>query len=214
MRGLGFWIADFGLRNRGARVPRVPRPAPRRPIPSGPPFRTPHLATGKRLLPQFPPIFVRCRFRADAARVHVNGSRISAYWFDGKPFAGQVCGHGQKVACRISRGGVSCDEPRGPSGGNFPGGPGSGVIPGLQGRREGDAKKVKVARRLRQETTMTLSWVAERFKLERAGPLASLLRKAKVNKICECAGLTRSWGTAPERERIMRICDCAGLTPL
>jgi hypothetical protein len=88
-------------------------------------------------------------------------------------------GHGQKVACRISWGGVSCDESRGLAGGDFPGGPGSGVIPGLEGRRKGDAKKVKVARRLRQETTMTLSWIAERLKMGRAGSLGNLLRNVK-----------------------------------
>jgi hypothetical protein len=49
----------------------------------------------------------------------------------------------------------------------------------LEGRRKGDAKKVKVARRLRQETTMTLSWIAERLKMGRAGSLGNLLRNAK-----------------------------------
>ncbi len=49
----------------------------------------------------------------------------------------------------------------------------------LEGRRKGDAKKVKVARRLRQETTMTLSWIAERLKMGRAGSLGNLLRNVK-----------------------------------
>jgi hypothetical protein len=35
---------------------------------------------------------------------------------------------------------------------------------------------VAVARRLRQETTMTLNWIAERLNLGAAGSLASLLR--------------------------------------
>jgi hypothetical protein len=48
----------------------------------------------------------------------------------------------------------------------------------LEVRRKGDAKKVKKARRLRQETTMTLSWIAERLKMGRAGSLGNLLRNA------------------------------------
>jgi hypothetical protein len=32
-------------------------------------------------------------------------------------------------------------------------------------QRKGDRRKVRVARRLRQETTMTLQWIADRLKM-------------------------------------------------
>jgi len=35
----------------------------------------------------------------------------------------------------------------------------------LELTRKGDRRKVKIARRLRQETTMTLKWIAERLKM-------------------------------------------------
>ena len=35
----------------------------------------------------------------------------------------------------------------------------------LAERRKGDPGKVRVARRLRQETTMTLAWIAERLQM-------------------------------------------------
>jgi len=35
----------------------------------------------------------------------------------------------------------------------------------LEGLRKGDRRKVKIARRLRQETTMTLKWIADRLKM-------------------------------------------------
>jgi len=37
-------------------------------------------------------------------------------------------------------------------------------------------EKVALARRLRQETTMTLNWIAQRLNLGAAGSLANLLR--------------------------------------
>ena len=39
--------------------------------------------------------------------------------------------------------------------------------------------KVVLARRLRQETTMTLNWIAQRLKMGAAGSLANLLRDAE-----------------------------------
>jgi len=45
--------------------------------------------------------------------------------------------------------------------------------------RKGDAVKVRLARRLRQETTMTLSWIAKQLHMGTAGSLANLLRKTK-----------------------------------
>jgi hypothetical protein len=46
----------------------------------------------------------------------------------------------------------------------------------LAQRRKGDAQKLKMARRLRQETTMTLTWIASRLSMGAAGSLANLLR--------------------------------------
>ncbi len=49
----------------------------------------------------------------------------------------------------------------------------------LEGRRKGDAKKVKVAQRLRQKTTMILNSIAERLKMGKAGFLGNLIRNVK-----------------------------------
>ena len=49
----------------------------------------------------------------------------------------------------------------------------------LTPRRKGDAVKVRLARRLRQETTMTLSWIAKRLHMGAAGSLANRLRNTK-----------------------------------
>ena len=49
----------------------------------------------------------------------------------------------------------------------------------LAERRKGDSQKVALARRLRQETTMTLHWIAHRLNMGTAGSLANLLRDAK-----------------------------------
>jgi len=49
----------------------------------------------------------------------------------------------------------------------------------LQARRKGDKEKVKVARRLRRETTMTLAWIAQRLAMGAAGYLAQCLRQAR-----------------------------------
>jgi hypothetical protein len=43
---------------------------------------------------------------------------------------------------------------------------------------QGDAQKLKPARRRRQETTMTLQWISNRLHLGVAGCLANLLRGA------------------------------------
>jgi len=51
----------------------------------------------------------------------------------------------------------------------------------LAQRRKGDAQKLKLARRLRQETTMTLKWIAQRLNMGAAGSLANLLRDAEKN---------------------------------
>jgi len=52
----------------------------------------------------------------------------------------------------------------------------------LARRRKGDRQKVKLARRLRSETTMTLRWIAERLHMGTAGHLANCLRTPKPNQ--------------------------------
>ena len=46
-------------------------------------------------------------------------------------------------------------------------------------RRKGDGEKVRIARRLRKETTMTLDWTAERLNMGAAGYAAHCLRQAR-----------------------------------
>jgi len=46
----------------------------------------------------------------------------------------------------------------------------------LQSRRKGDPEKVKLARRLRAETTMTLAWVAQALEMGRWGYVSHLLK--------------------------------------
>jgi len=48
----------------------------------------------------------------------------------------------------------------------------------LAQRRKGDAQKLKIAQRLRRNTTMTLNWIAKRLSMGAASSLANLLRKA------------------------------------
>ena len=48
----------------------------------------------------------------------------------------------------------------------------------LARRRKGDPVKVKVARRLRGETTMTLDWIAQKLVMGTAGYAANCLRAA------------------------------------
>jgi hypothetical protein len=47
----------------------------------------------------------------------------------------------------------------------------------LAQQRKGDAANVRIARRLRAETTMTLNWIAKELNMGAAGSLANLLRK-------------------------------------
>ena len=49
----------------------------------------------------------------------------------------------------------------------------------LAQRRKGDKEKVKIAGRLRGETTMTLNWIAERLAMGVGGYAAQCLRAAK-----------------------------------
>jgi hypothetical protein len=45
----------------------------------------------------------------------------------------------------------------------------------LEQRREGDVEKIKMAQRLRRETTMTLAWIAERLRMGTKSHLAHLM---------------------------------------
>ena len=49
----------------------------------------------------------------------------------------------------------------------------------LAARRKGDREKVKIARRLRGETTMTLEWIAARLHMGTAGYAAHCLRQTQ-----------------------------------
>jgi len=53
----------------------------------------------------------------------------------------------------------------------------------LAGRRKGNPQKIRIAKRLRSETTMTLEWVAERLKMGAPTHLAILdgLRHGKAD---------------------------------
>lgn len=47
----------------------------------------------------------------------------------------------------------------------------------LQGRRKSDPQKVRIAARLRRETTMTLEWIADRLRMGAATHVACLLHR-------------------------------------
>jgi ABC-type Na+ transport system ATPase subunit NatA len=47
---------------------------------------------------------------------------------------------------------------------------------------KGAQRKLKVARRLREETTMTLEWIAERLRMDTAGHLSHLLYWERTTK--------------------------------
>jgi REP element-mobilizing transposase RayT len=56
----------------------------------------------------------------------------------------------------------------------------------LQGRRKSDPQKVRIAARLRRETTMTLKWIADRLWMGAATHVASLLqRQSQKGSTCE-----------------------------
>ena len=52
----------------------------------------------------------------------------------------------------------------------------------LARRRKGDAEKVALAQRLREETTMTLAWIAERLQMGSKTHLAHLLYWQRRNR--------------------------------
>jgi len=49
----------------------------------------------------------------------------------------------------------------------------------LERRRKGDREKVRIARRLRTETTMTLNWISKRLKMGAGGHVANCLRNTE-----------------------------------
>jgi hypothetical protein len=49
----------------------------------------------------------------------------------------------------------------------------------LSQRPKGDAGKVRIARRLRRETTMTLAWIAQRLAMGTAGHISNRLCRVK-----------------------------------
>ncbi len=49
----------------------------------------------------------------------------------------------------------------------------------LASRRKGDAGKATMARRLRQESTMTLKWIAQRLRMGSASMVTHVLRQGK-----------------------------------
>jgi len=54
-----------------------------------------------------------------------------------------------------------------------------GVKKYLERLRKGDSRKIKIATRLRQETTMTWEWIAENLRMGAAGDAAKRVREQK-----------------------------------
>jgi hypothetical protein len=52
----------------------------------------------------------------------------------------------------------------------------------LTGHPNGDARKVRIAARLRQETTMTLEWIAQRLHMGASGHVTCLLYRQERNE--------------------------------
>ena len=64
----------------------------------------------------------------------------------------------------------------------------------LRRRRKGDPKKVRIARRLRGKTTMTLKWIAGELCMRAWAHVSNLLSQARRSK--------REWRGDPEQKRI------------
>ena len=63
----------------------------------------------------------------------------------------------------------------------------------LAARRRGDGAKLKLAVKLRAETTMTLKWIAARLQMGIGGSLSNLLSaQRRGRRSCQCVGLTPS----------------------
>ena len=57
--------------------------------------------------------------------------------------------------------------------------PGAWTAEDLKARRKGDAKKVRLAQRLRAETTMTLKWIAGELQMGTWTHVSNLLSKQR-----------------------------------
>ena len=55
----------------------------------------------------------------------------------------------------------------------------------LQARRKGDGRKLRIAARLRRETTMTLAWIAQRLNMGTPGHVSCLLFRCDTNEPTE-----------------------------
>ena len=55
-------------------------------------------------------------------------------------------------------------------------------MPDLAGRPKGDARKVRIAQRLRRETTMTLAWIGDRLYLGAPGYVSCLPYRKEGNQ--------------------------------
>jgi hypothetical protein len=67
-------------------------------------------------------------------------------------------------------------------------------MPDLAGRPKGDARKVRIAERLRRETTMTLAWIGERLSMGAPGHVSCLLyRKATAEGQAEDENAENKW---------------------
>ena len=63
----------------------------------------------------------------------------------------------------------------------------------LRGRRKGHRAKVRLARRLRQETTMSLKWIAERLQMGSWTYVSNLLNEQPQ--------------TAPQGQEVLALCQ-------
>jgi hypothetical protein len=54
----------------------------------------------------------------------------------------------------------------------------------LSERPKGDKAKVKLARQLREQTTMTLRWIADRLQMGSWTYVSNLLREQRQKSIC------------------------------
>ena len=67
-------------------------------------------------------------------------------------------------------------------------------VPDLAGRAKGDARKVRIAERLRRETTMTLAWIGERLYMGAPGHVSCLLyRQASDQSQAEDENSENKW---------------------
>jgi hypothetical protein len=68
----------------------------------------------------------------------------------------------------------------------------------LEGNRKGDVQKVRIARRLRKETTVTLKWIAHRLRIGHMDPCVEPALPCRKMNLCQNLGPTplRGWPAA------------------